>query len=256
MAVPEVNKKLLEELEDMGFPRARATWALHYSGNSSLEAAIDWVVDHENDSDIDQMPLVAVDVDLDPPQPFHITQQIKLKAEELRDRAHKKKEEEEKKLERQRERERIRASKDLTETKRLAEENERKHYLALRKAEKEEEKRARDKVLRKLEKDKVERRYHLRLPPEKPAALKPSTPLSREKKLQTSLPVKSVTKAEHMKECLRTIKRNHQDDGASVRRSFQTLLIYIGNVAKNPDEEKSSGRSDLVTHYSRIELGI
>jgi len=32
MAVPEVNKKLLEELEDMGFPRARATRALHYSG--------------------------------------------------------------------------------------------------------------------------------------------------------------------------------------------------------------------------------
>ncbi|KAG2716726.1 hypothetical protein I3760_03G141500 [Carya illinoinensis] len=57
-------------------------------------------------------------------------------------------------------------------------------------------------------------------------------------KLQTSLPVKSVTKAEQMKECLRTIKHNYQDDGARVRRAFQTLLIYIGNVAKNPDEEK------------------
>lgn len=32
MAVPEVSKKLLEELEDMGFPKARATRALHYSG--------------------------------------------------------------------------------------------------------------------------------------------------------------------------------------------------------------------------------
>ncbi|XP_041005058.1 uncharacterized protein LOC121250157 isoform X2 [Juglans microcarpa x Juglans regia] len=133
--------------------------------------------------------------------------------------------------------ERIRASKDLTETKQLAEENERKRYLALRKAEKEEEKRARDKVLRKLEQDKV-RRYHLGLPPERPAALKPSTPLFQEKRLQTLLPVKSVTKAEHMKECLRTIKHNHQDDGARVRRAFQTLLIYIRNVAKNPDEEK------------------
>lgn len=27
-------------------------------GNASLEAAIDWIVDHENDPDIDQMPLV------------------------------------------------------------------------------------------------------------------------------------------------------------------------------------------------------
>lgn len=32
MAVPVVNKKFLEELESMGFPRVRATRALHYSG--------------------------------------------------------------------------------------------------------------------------------------------------------------------------------------------------------------------------------
>lgn len=28
------------------------------SGNTSLEAAVNWIVEHENDSDIDQMPLV------------------------------------------------------------------------------------------------------------------------------------------------------------------------------------------------------
>jgi hypothetical protein len=32
MVVPEVDKKLLEELEAMGFPTARATRALHYAG--------------------------------------------------------------------------------------------------------------------------------------------------------------------------------------------------------------------------------
>ena len=32
MVVPEVDKKLLEELESMGFSTARATRALHYSG--------------------------------------------------------------------------------------------------------------------------------------------------------------------------------------------------------------------------------
>lgn len=32
MVVPEVDKKILEELESMGFSTARATRALHYSG--------------------------------------------------------------------------------------------------------------------------------------------------------------------------------------------------------------------------------
>ncbi|RVW84807.1 hypothetical protein CK203_048620 [Vitis vinifera] len=34
MAVPEVNKEFLGELEAMGFPVARATRALHFSGGS------------------------------------------------------------------------------------------------------------------------------------------------------------------------------------------------------------------------------
>lgn len=32
MVVPEVNTKLLEELEAIGFPKAKATRALYYSG--------------------------------------------------------------------------------------------------------------------------------------------------------------------------------------------------------------------------------
>ncbi|KAM3731600.1 hypothetical protein ACB098_12G176300 [Castanea mollissima] len=237
MAVPQVNKKLLDELEAMGFPRPRATRALHFSGNSSLEAAIEWVINHENDSDIDQMPLVAVDINLDSPQTFHITEQMKIKAQELRNKEHKKKEVEEKKLERQREKERIRASKDLTEAKLILESNEKQRYLALKKKEKEEEKRAREKILKKLEHDKVERRSRLGLPPESPS-VKASTHLLQEKTLQTSLPLKSLTNAEQMRECLRSLKRNHQNDGARVRRAFETLLIYVGNIAKNPDEEK------------------
>lgn len=29
-----------------------------FSGNSSLEVATEWIVEHENDSNIDEMPLV------------------------------------------------------------------------------------------------------------------------------------------------------------------------------------------------------
>lgn len=45
MAVPQVNKKLLDELEAMGFPRPRATRALHFSGLSIFVLLI--VNEHE-----------------------------------------------------------------------------------------------------------------------------------------------------------------------------------------------------------------
>ncbi|XP_011045641.1 PREDICTED: UBX domain-containing protein 1 [Populus euphratica] len=236
MVAPEVDKKILDELEAMGFPTARATRALHYSGNASLEAAVNWVVEHENDPDIDEMPMVSINSKVEAPKPSLTPEEMKQKAQELRERARKKKEEEEKKTEREKEKERIRIGKELLEAKRIEEQNERKRLMALRKAEKEEEKRAREKIRQKLEEDKAERRRKLGLPAEDPATVKPSTPVVEEKK--SMLPVRPATKQEQMRECLRSLKQSHKDDDAKVKRAFQTLLTYIGNVAKNPSEEK------------------
>uniref|UniRef100_A0A6N2MDC9 UBA domain-containing protein n=1 Tax=Salix viminalis TaxID=40686 RepID=A0A6N2MDC9_SALVM len=241
MVAPEVDKKILEELEAMGFPTARATRALHYSGNASLEAAVNWVVEHENDPDIDEMPMVPVNSKVEAPKPSLTPEEMKQKAQELRERARKKKEEEEKKTEREKEKERIRIGKELLEAKRIEEDNERKRLMALRKAEKEEERRAREKIRQKLEEDKLgasqaERRRKLGLAPEDPATVKPSAPVVEEKK--SMLPVRPATKQEQMRECLRSLKQSHKDDDAKVKRAFQTLLTYMGNVAKNPSEEK------------------
>ncbi|KAG4139638.1 hypothetical protein ERO13_D07G206600v2 [Gossypium hirsutum] len=233
--VMEVNMNLLGKLESLGFPRARAVRGLHYTGNTTVEDAVNWLIDHENDADIDQMPLVVINLDVESPQPNDITEAIKLKEQELRDRVCMKNRDDEKKLEREREKERIRAGKALLEAKRIAEENERKRLLALRKAEKEEEKRAREKVLKKLDLDKLERKQALGLPLENRAA-KPPLPSIQEEK--SSLPVKSITKADHMRECLRSLKLAYKDDNAKVKKAFQTLLIYVGNVARSPDEEK------------------
>nr|XP_017243779.1 PREDICTED: UBX domain-containing protein 1-like isoform X2 [Daucus carota subsp. sativus] len=87
MAIPEVDMKLLEELQAMGFPLNRATRALHFCGNSSLVDAINWVIDHETDADIDEMPLIPVNIEVQAPGPFFMTEQLKLKAHELRNRA-------------------------------------------------------------------------------------------------------------------------------------------------------------------------
>ncbi|KAJ4717492.1 UBX domain-containing protein 1-like [Melia azedarach] len=253
------HQKLLKEVEALGFSRARAARALHCSGNANLEDAINWIIDHENDADIDEMPLIVANIEIESqpeieslqpeiesPQPDNTTKEVEKKAQEIRDRVHQRKEEEkkgEKELERDREKERIRVGRELLEAKRISEENERKRYLATKKAEKQEEKRAREKVRRKIEADKVERRRQLGLPLENPTTVNSSNPTVQEKK--NPLLVMTITKAEHMSECLRSLRRNYKGEDARVRRAFQTLLIYVGNVIKNPNEEK----------YRKIRLG-
>ncbi|KAJ6810006.1 chromatin assembly factor 1 subunit A-B-like [Iris pallida] len=108
--------------------------------------------------------------------------------------------------------------------------------MALRKAEKEEEKRAREEIRQRLEEDKAERRRKLGLPPEEPGSSKPVVPPVQEKK--TFLPIRPATKVERMRDCLRSLKQNHKDEDAKLKRAFQTLLTYVGNVARNPDEDK------------------
>lgn len=189
------------------------------------------------------MPLVPMIIEIEASKPSYITEEVKLKAQEIRDRARRRKEEEEKKLEREREKKRIRSGKELLEAKRIEEENERNRFIALRKAEKEEETRARDRIRQKLHQDKLERRWRLGLPPDDPASFKSTTLMMRQEKKDMSvksamLPGKSATKAELMRECLRSLRRNHKDDDTKVKRAFRTLLVIVGNVARNPDEEK------------------
>ncbi|MED6155560.1 hypothetical protein PIB30_006432 [Stylosanthes scabra] len=242
MGYPKVNEMLLKDLEEMKFPLARAIRALYYSGNKSLEDAIIWTIDHENDPDIDVMPLVDVDIDIDSSQSFPITEEIRIKAQKLREQERTKKEEELKRSEREREKERIQAGKRLLEGKRIAEENERQRNLALRKAEKEEEKRARGKVLQKLEQDKINRRskHGSILPMENVAnvRLSATTLEQQDKILQKPKPVYTTEKVDYLRECLRSLKRKHQAEQGRVKKAFETLLIYVRNVAKNPNEEK------------------
>nr|GMD63536.1 vicilin-like seed storage protein At2g18540 [Ipomoea batatas] len=227
MVVPEVDQNLLTELEAMGFPKARATRALHYSGNASLEAAVNWVVEHESDPDVDEMPLVPVSSKkAESPKPSLTPEEIKMKQQELRketgicsmnENFHH--------VEAM---ERIRIGKELLEAKRIEEENERKRFMSA-------ELFSWDGFGDVEIYASAERRRKLGLPPEDPAP-KPSEPVVEEKK--SSLPVRPATKAEQMRECLRTLKQSHKDDEAKVKTAFNTLLTFAKNVATNPNEEK------------------
>ena len=50
---PEVDAKCLAELEGMGFNRNRAVRALYHTGTDNVEQAVNWIVEHENDADVD-----------------------------------------------------------------------------------------------------------------------------------------------------------------------------------------------------------
>ncbi|URD80999.1 C2H2 zinc finger protein [Musa troglodytarum] len=216
MAVAEVDKQMLRELELMGFPTARATRALHFSGNSTIEAAINWVIEHENDPDIDQMPLVPINIEIENGTSWMTPDEVKIKLQKLR-------------TEYEQGRSFCKQSKLTRKMK------EKGLMLLLRKVEKEQEKRAREKILQKLREDKAERRSKLGLQPQDPGDAK-SVLSSQGKK--SSVSVNPATKAEHMRDCLRSLKKTHKDDDARVKRAFQTLLIYVRNVAMNPDAEK------------------
>ncbi|CAN9507135.1 unnamed protein product [Ophioblennius macclurei] len=47
-------RRTLESLMEMGFDRNRAAKAVANTGNRRIEEAVDWLMEHENDSDIDE----------------------------------------------------------------------------------------------------------------------------------------------------------------------------------------------------------
>ncbi|KAH8589449.1 ubiquitin carboxyl-terminal hydrolase [Bisporella sp. PMI_857] len=63
------NAEAVQQLEGMGFPRVRCEKALHATGNSSADAAMEWLFGHMEDPDIDE-PLVLTSAssvaDIDP----------------------------------------------------------------------------------------------------------------------------------------------------------------------------------------------
>ncbi|CAO2173505.1 unnamed protein product [Urochloa humidicola] len=275
MAVPQVDKKMLGELEAMGFPTVRSIRALQFSGNSNLESAVNWLLEHESDPDIDQLPLVPREITIecgdtsnevrnDVPVMRDTVQEQKPEEgtetgrqnetsqlereqnvdeqEEDRKRIlvlYKQKRDEEERARRrirnqlqEDQRERIRAAKDLMEAKRTLEENQRKRMMESRIADQEEERRARERIRQRIADDRAERRRRLGLPQENPGA---SVAIITPTKVK---PVERVVTSEQLRDCLRTLKKNHKDDNARVTRAYQILLKIIANIVKNPAEEK------------------
>ncbi|KAM3189856.1 hypothetical protein ACQJBY_068236 [Aegilops geniculata] len=276
MAVPQVDKKMLGELEVMGFPAVRSIRALHYSGNSNLESAINWLLEHESDPDIDQLPLVSREISI---ECGDTSNEVRNSAQGMRTHAQERKSEEQATAGSQKEISQVERELNANEH----EEEDRKRVLALHKSKRDEEEKSRGRMRNQLQEDKRERiqaakdvmeakrtleenqrkrmmesrkaeqeeekrareRIRQRIEDDK-AERRRGLGLPRENTVASPpivtlakvKPIEPIVTSEQLRDCLRNLKKNHKDDNARVKRAFQILLKIVANVVKNPEEEK------------------
>lgn len=184
-------------VDEMGFPSIRAEKALIFTGNKSIERAVEWCFEHADDPDIDE-PLQVVTQE-GTNKPKLSPEEAKKKADELYARARAKREAEEKKEAIDREKNRLKSGKEVTAAKLKFEEESRKRAVADRKREKLEAKRERERVREMLEADKQRRHEKFKMPgsaaaqaapvqPKQTAPKAPVTPSAAGGKIQFRLP--------------------------------------------------------------------
>ncbi|KAK9839907.1 hypothetical protein WJX74_000208 [Apatococcus lobatus] len=237
---PEVDPSLRQQIEDMGFSANKATRALHFTGTASLEQAIDWIMKHQDDADVDE-PLMV-----DAAKPKMSPEETKKQIEDLRIKNKAKREKEEAEMRKLREQERIRSGKELQAAERENKMNELKRNVEYRKREKEQDAIARAKIKARLEEDRRERRRKLGLPEELTAEEQElETKKEEAKKASKAAPARvdaspsaAASFAQNLRKILVDQKKQHPNDDAKLRACWTTLLRCIGNVAQHPGEEK------------------
>jgi polyhydroxyalkanoate synthesis regulator phasin len=232
----------VDSLVSMGFSRNKARRALHYTGDGTVEQAIEWISSHEDDPECSDDPFVK--------PPKLTPEEAKAKAEELLRQAKIKREKEEKAMEKLREAERIRSGKEMAAIARKEEEQRLKRMVELREREKLEEKAAREKIRKKLEQDRMERRARAGLPAEGGGGIEGAGEAQRKggerETPKPKLPVKPREKGDAMRGLLVALKKasstgaggGADNTDQAARTAFETLNKLVGNVARDPSNQK------------------
>ena len=213
----QVNQTWVTELQEMGFTKEVGEKALFLTQNASLEAAMNWIEEHQGDPDfLEELRIVGTSA---PSGPKLTPQEAAAKARELQERLRKKRQEEEKKLELEQERNRLRMGKELNMARQQYEDAEAKRIADARLREKQ----LREKELADI-KEQVRR--------DKEARFGKSF-ASEEGKSQ-------VSQRDQMANAAKAIKTLYPQfrNPDVARTALSTLRVYLNNLLSNPGEDK------------------
>lgn len=133
---PLVNQEFVAFIMEMGYTRPVAEKSLLFTANQSVEAAIDWIQQHQQDPDFLVEEFLAEDPTSEDPNKPKLTKEEKIAAaKELQQKLRAKREAEEKRLAEEREKNRIKSTKELQKAKKKMEEQQLKLRLEIEKKE-------------------------------------------------------------------------------------------------------------------------
>eukprot|EP00917_Polyrhabdina_sp_WS-2016_P016793 GHVP01036311.1.p1 GENE.GHVP01036311.1~~GHVP01036311.1.p1 ORF type:complete len:253 (+),score=78.86 GHVP01036311.1:103-861(+) len=216
-----VDKKILEELIDMGFPLLRAEKSLLFTNNTGLEPAIAWLDENQEDSLVDDP---VTEVTTGETEKKKLTkEEAEARAMELQKRLSHRRKELDKKEAQEKERERIKSTKAMLETNRILEDGARKKAIADAKREREidlSEKKRLEELMKRDWEERFGRPYD-------PELAKP-----KENKLAKSSKDQIILHLNAMKKEYETTNR------VGLKKCLSTLRIYATNAKDNPTEKK------------------
>ncbi|KAJ0412866.1 hypothetical protein ATCC90586_002496 [Pythium insidiosum] len=239
--MPPVNQELLSQLMDMGFGEIRSRKGLLATDSASLEAAINWISEHQEDPDIDD-PIKFVDMSQAGKAPLSEEEKaakvaaLQAKIEQRR----KEREEKEKQEAKERELARRTMGQSMQEAREEYEAMQRKIAADKLKKEREEAKRERERLKKLIEQDKLARRAHggklVGPPVDLDSAAAGSTSSAAEDAGEKANAVSSLPREEQIVVNVEKLKKYRV--GGDGLTALKTLNVYVKNLIEKPDEDK------------------
>lgn len=242
---------------DMGFLENRIQKALLATSNRGMEPAMEWLLSHADDPDIDDPipePVESTEAPAEqkPPLTEEEKEEQKKKIEEKIKQRRQEREEREKQEALDREKRRMMEGKDISEARRKHDELEAKKIVDERKRQKADDKAAKARVLAQIEADKQRRKGNTEVKDApKPADTSPVKPVTRdynETRLQMRLPDgTALVETFKVKEPLSAVRlyiQTNRTDGLSGNFTMQTT--FPRRVFTEEDMEAPLSVLDLV----------